>query len=66
MAGAANPLLRLGATAAWARIEAEQRAALSRPQDTSNSGSRAGSALSAQAAMLRRSVRDDASLRARP
>jgi len=58
MAQAGNPLLRPGASAEWARIDAEERQALARPLDTVERRLMRGQRLSAQAARLRRSVRD--------
>lgn len=59
MTAGGNPLLRPGSEAEWARIEAEQRRSLARPQETVAERLMRGQRLSAQAATLRRSVRDD-------
>lgn len=56
MARAGNSLLRPGANAAWAGIEAEQREALAQPRDSVEERLMRGQRLSAQAARLRRSV----------
>jgi hypothetical protein len=61
-----NPLLRPGAQAAWAAIEAEQRKALARPRETVEQRLIRGQRLSVQAARLRRSVRYDEAPRTRP
>lgn len=60
MAQRGNPLLRPGAEAAWARIEAAHRQARQRPGagETVEERLIRGQRLSAQAARLRRSVRD--------
>jgi hypothetical protein len=57
---AKDSLLRSGAGAAWAVIEAQQRQALTRPAHTIEQRLGRGQRLSAQAAALRRSVRDGA------
>jgi hypothetical protein len=63
---AANPLLRPGAQPAWAAIEAKQRKRLERPGETVEQRLIRGQCLSAQAARLRRSLRDDGAARTRP
>jgi len=59
MSQAANPLLRPGAEPAWARIEEEQQRGVRRPDETVEQRLLRGQRLSAQAAMLRRSLHDD-------
>lgn len=57
--GRHNSLLQPGSEQAWARIEADERHAPARPADTVEQRLVRGQRLSAQAALLRRSVRDE-------
>jgi hypothetical protein len=59
MTAGGNPLLRPGSAAEWARVEAELKHPAERLDETIAERLVRGQRLSAQAAALRRSVRDD-------
>lgn len=61
-----NPLLQPGAEAAWRRIEAQQHRVPARDSETIEQRLIRGQRLSAQAARLRRAVRDGRRGRTRP
>jgi hypothetical protein len=59
MDGGPNPLLQPGAESRWASLNAEKRRLLARPGDSLEDRLLRGQRLSAQAAALRRAIRDD-------
>jgi hypothetical protein len=64
MVGGSNPLLQPGAGSRWASLNAEKRLLLARLGDSIEDRLTRGQRLSAQAAALRRAIRDDRPRRA--